>query len=169
MKVVCTIQYYLLEAQYNYHVRLRPAHRSRAPRGPIAIIAFVAFVATASLLATAAITLSSDTVVVSAPLPPRGVDIIFGGVRRGVVIVVVILVRAPNLSRRRPASLSSSGWGKTTGPPRPPPTMSFPSSNVDVTRFVRADNENDRTVAPPQGLEFFEDVYDGNSYNGVGV
>ena len=100
-------------------LRLRPAHRSRAPRGPIAIIAFVAFVATASLLATAAITLSSDTVVVSAPLPPRGVDIIFGGVRRGVVIVVVILVRAPNFVKETPGVVVVVRMGKDD---RPSPT-----------------------------------------------
>jgi hypothetical protein len=29
--------------------------------------------------------------------------------------------------------------------------MSFPSGNVIVTPFVGADDENDRTVAPPQG------------------
>jgi len=38
-----------------------------------------------------------------------------------------------------------------------------------VTPFVRADDENDGTVAPPQGLEFFEDVNDGDYYDGVGV
>jgi hypothetical protein len=71
----------------------------------------------------------------------------------------------PTSSRRRPAS-SSSGWGKMTGPPRPPPAMSFPSGNVVVMPFVGADNENNSTVAPPQGSYFFKDV-DGDYYNGL--
>ena len=36
-----------------------------------------------------------------------------------------------------------------------------------MTPFVGADDENDSTVAPPQGSEFFEDVYDGDYYDGV--
>ncbi len=44
--------------------------------------------------------------------------------------------------------------------------MSFPSGNVVVTPFVGAYNENDGTVAPPQGLEFFEDVK-GDYYDGL--
>ena len=45
--------------------------------------------------------------------------------------------------------------------------MSFPSGYVVVTPFDRADDENDGTVALPQGSEFFEDVYDGNYYDGL--
>jgi hypothetical protein len=44
--------------------------------------------------------------------------------------------------------------------------MSFPSGNVVVTPLVGADDENDGTVAPPQGSEFFEDV-EGNYYDGL--
>ena len=84
----------------NYHVSVSaPARRSRAPRGPIA---FVAFVATASLLAAAAVTSSSGTVVVPAPLPLRGVAVVFGGGRGGVVDVVVICVRAPHVVKETP-------------------------------------------------------------------
>ena len=72
----------------------------------------------------------------------------------------------PTSSRRCPAS-SSSGWGKRTCPPRPPPAMSFPSGDVVVTPFVGADNKNDGMVAPPQGPDFFEDVYDGDYYDGL--
>ena len=83
-------------------LRLRPpARRSRAPRGPIAFVAFVAFIATASLLAAAANTSSSGTVVVPAPLTPRGVAVVFGGGRGGVVVVVVIRVRAEASPRRQ--------------------------------------------------------------------
>ncbi len=71
----------------------------------------------------------------------------------------------PKSSRRRPAS-PSSGWGKTAGPPRPPPTISFPSGDVVVTPFIGADDEIDGTVAPPQGSEFFEDV-EGDYYDGL--
>jgi hypothetical protein len=35
-----------------------------------------------------------------------------------------------------------------------------------MTPFVGADDENDGTVAPPQGLEFFEDV-EGIYYDGL--
>ena len=49
--------------------------------------------------------------------------------------------------------------------------MSFPSGDVVVTLvvtpFVGADDENDNTVAPPQGSDFFEDVYDGDYYDGL--
>ena len=45
--------------------------------------------------------------------------------------------------------------------------MSFPSGDVVVTPFVGADDENDSTVAPPQGSDFFEDVYDGDYYDGL--
>ena len=45
--------------------------------------------------------------------------------------------------------------------------MSFPSGDVVVTPFVGADDENDGTVAPPQGSDFFEDVYDGDYYDGL--
>jgi hypothetical protein len=45
----------------------------------------------------------------------------------------------PTSSRRRPAS-SLSGWGKTTCPPRPPPTMCSPST------FVPPDNPPPGTV-----------------------
>ena len=44
--------------------------------------------------------------------------------------------------------------------------MSFPSGNVLVTPFVGADDENDGTVAPPQGSLFFEDV-DGDYNDGL--
>ena len=155
-----TIQYYQLKAQYNYHVSVSaPARRSRAPQGPIA---FVAFVATASLLAAAAVTSSSGIIVVPAPLPPRGVAVVFGGVSLLSSSFAFVL---PTLSRRRPAS-SSLGWGKTTGPPRPPPAMSFPSGDVVVTPFVGADDGVDGTVAPPQGLDFFKDV-EGDYYDGL--
>jgi hypothetical protein len=36
--------------------------------------------------------------------------------------------------------------------------MSFPPGDGVVTPFVGADKENDGTVAPPPGSEFFEDV-----------
>ncbi len=42
--------------------------------------------------------------------------------------------------------------------------MSFPSGNVVVTPFAGADDENDGTVAPPQGSESFEDV-EGDYYD----
>ena len=87
----------------------------------------------------------------SRPPSPRGASSSFSGGAGGVVVVVVIR------SRRCPALLSS-GWGKMTGPPRPPPAMSFPSGDVVVTPFIGADDEKDGTVAPPQGLEFFEVV-----------
>ena len=74
-----TIQY-IICSRHNYHVSAA-ARRSRAPRGPIAFVAFVPFVATASLLAAAAVTSSSGTVVVPAPLPSRGVAVIFRGGR----------------------------------------------------------------------------------------
>ncbi len=45
--------------------------------------------------------------------------------------------------------------------------MSFPSGNVVVTPFVGANDENDGTVAPPQGLDFFKDVYDGDYYDSL--
>jgi hypothetical protein len=45
--------------------------------------------------------------------------------------------------------------------------MSFPSANVVVTPFVGADDENDGMVAPPQGPDFFEDIYDGDYYDGL--
>jgi hypothetical protein len=45
--------------------------------------------------------------------------------------------------------------------------MSFPAGDVVVTPFVGANDENDGTVAPSQGSEFFEDVYDGNYYDGL--
>ena len=54
-----------------------------------------------------------------------------------------------------------------TCPPRPPPARSFPSGDVVVTPFVGANDENDGTVAPPQGSDFFEDVYDGDYYDGL--
>jgi hypothetical protein len=44
--------------------------------------------------------------------------------------------------------------------------MSFPSGDVVVTPFFGADDENDGTVVPPQGLEFFEDV-EGDYYDGL--
>ncbi len=44
--------------------------------------------------------------------------------------------------------------------------MSFPSGDVVVTPFVGANYENDGTVAPPQGLEFFGDV-EGDYYHGL--
>ena len=44
--------------------------------------------------------------------------------------------------------------------------MSFPSGDAVVTPFVGADDENDGTVAPPQGLEFFEDV-EGDYYDSL--
>jgi len=44
--------------------------------------------------------------------------------------------------------------------------MSFPSGDAVVTPFVGADDENNGTVAPPQGLEFFED-FEGNYYDGL--
>ena len=44
--------------------------------------------------------------------------------------------------------------------------MSFPSGDVVVTPFVGADDENDSTVAPPQGSDFFEDV-EGDYYDGL--
>ncbi len=44
--------------------------------------------------------------------------------------------------------------------------MSFPPGNVVVTPFFGADDENDGAVAPPQGLEFFEDVK-GDYYDGL--
>ncbi len=71
----------------------------------------------------------------------------------------------PTSSRTRPAS-SSSGWGKTTGPPRPPPAISFLSGDVVVTSFVGANDEINGTVAPPQGSDFFEDV-EGDYYDGL--
>ncbi len=40
------------------------------------------------------------------------------------------------------------------------------SGDVIVTPFVGADDENDGTVAPPQGSEFFKDV-EGNYYDCV--
>ena len=49
--------------------------------------------------------------------------------------------------------------------------MSFPSGDVVVTLvvtpFVGADDEINGKVAPPQGLDFFEDVYDGDYYDGL--
>jgi hypothetical protein len=49
--------------------------------------------------------------------------------------------------------------------------MSFPSGDVAVTLvvmpFIGADDENNGTVAPPQGSDFFEDVYDGDYYDGL--
>ena len=44
--------------------------------------------------------------------------------------------------------------------------MSFPSGNVVVTPFVGAHDDNDGTVAPPRGSEFFEDV-EGDYYDGL--
>jgi hypothetical protein len=44
--------------------------------------------------------------------------------------------------------------------------MTFPSGDVVVAPFVGADDENDGTVAPLQGLEFFEDV-EGDYYDGL--
>ena len=74
----------------------------------------------------------------SRPPSPCGASSIFGWRQGGVVAVVVIRVRAPHVvkeTRRRPASLSS-GWGKMTGPPQPPPTMSFPSGHCcDAVRW----------------------------------
>ena len=37
-----------------------------------------------------------------------------------------------------------------TGPPRPPPAMSFPSGNVVVMPFVGVSDENDGAVVLPQ-------------------
>ncbi len=45
--------------------------------------------------------------------------------------------------------------------------MSFPSGDDVVTPFVVANDENDGTMAPPQGSDFFEDVYDGDYYDGL--
>ena len=45
--------------------------------------------------------------------------------------------------------------------------MSFPSGDVVMMSFVGANDENDGTVAPPQGSDFFEDVYDGDYYDGL--
>jgi hypothetical protein len=45
--------------------------------------------------------------------------------------------------------------------------MSLPSGDVVVMPFVGADDENDGTVAPPHGSDFFEDVYDGDYYDGL--
>jgi hypothetical protein len=39
--------------------------------------------------------------------------------------------------------------------------MSFPSGDVVVMPFVGVHDDNDGTVAPPQGSEFFEDGEDG--------
>ena len=44
--------------------------------------------------------------------------------------------------------------------------MSFSSGDVAVTLFVGAHNDNEGTVAPPQGLEFFKDV-EGDYYDGL--
>jgi hypothetical protein len=44
--------------------------------------------------------------------------------------------------------------------------MTFPSGDVVVAPFVGADDENDGTVAPLQGLEFFEDA-EGDYYDGL--
>ena len=41
------------------------------------------------------------------------------------------------------------------------------SDDIVVTPFVGANDENDITVAPPQGSEFFEDVYDGDYDDGL--
>jgi hypothetical protein len=54
----------------------------------------------------------------------------------------------------------------TTGPPCPPPAMSSPSGNVFAMPFVGADNNNNGTAAPPQGLAFFQDIK-GDYYNGL--
>ena len=51
--------------------------------------------------------------------------------------------------------------------------MSFPSGDVVVTLvvtpFVGADDEINGKVAPPQGSDFFEDVYDGDYYDGLQI
>jgi hypothetical protein len=100
------------------------------------------------------------------PPPPTGRRRRFrGGTGAVSSLLSSIAFVLPTLSRRRPAS-SPSGWGKTTGPPRPPPAMSFPSGNIVVTPFVGAHDDNDGTVAPPQGSEFFEDV-EGDYYDGL--
>ena len=44
--------------------------------------------------------------------------------------------------------------------------MSFPPGDVIVTPSVGADDENDGTVVPPQGSEFFEDV-EGDYYDSL--
>ncbi len=44
--------------------------------------------------------------------------------------------------------------------------MSFPSGEVAVTSFVRAHDNYNGTVVPPQGSEFFEDV-EGDYYDGL--
>jgi hypothetical protein len=44
--------------------------------------------------------------------------------------------------------------------------MSFPSGDVVVMPFVGVHDDNDGTVAPPQGSEFFEDV-EGDYYDGL--
>jgi hypothetical protein len=46
--------------------------------------------------------LSSGTIVVPAPLPPRGVAVIFWGGWGGVVVVVIIRVRAPHFVKETP-------------------------------------------------------------------
>jgi len=90
----------------------------------------------------------------SRPPSPRGALPSFSGGGGGVSSLSSSFAFVlPTSSRRRLAS-SSSGWGKTTGPPRPPPAMSFPSGDVVVTPFVRADDENDGAVAPPQARNF---------------
>jgi hypothetical protein len=44
--------------------------------------------------------------------------------------------------------------------------MSFPSGDDAMTPFVGAHNNNNGTVVPPEGSEFFEDVKD-DYYDGL--
>jgi hypothetical protein len=100
------------------------------------------------------------------PSPPLGHCRHFRGGGGVLLLLSSFAFVLPTPSRRRPASLLS-GWGKTTGPPRPPPAKSFPFGNIVVMPFIGTDDKNHDTVAPPQGSKIFEDVHDGEYYDGL--
>jgi len=102
-------------------------------------------------LAAAAVTSSSCTVIILAPLPPWGVTIIFGVGRGGAVVVIVIHVRSPHVVKETPGIVVVR-MGEDD---RPSPTT---TRHVLPLWRLGADDKNDGTVVPLQGSEFFEDV-----------
>ena len=95
-----TIQYYLLEAQLPCLRR-----RTQIARSPRTDLVRRVFCIRCDRVPARRhpVTSSSGTVAVPAPLPPRGVAIVFWGGRGGVVVVVVIRVRAPHVVKETPS------------------------------------------------------------------
>jgi hypothetical protein len=104
----------------------------------------------------------------SRPPSPRGASPPFSGGGRGggVVVVVVIRVRAPHVIKETPSVVVVRMMGEDD---RPSPTTTrhvLPLWQHRRDVVCRVHDNNEGTVAPPQGLEFFKDV-EGDYYNGL--